>query len=372
MSLSTPKALDPLVAQTADRIAHAINDLKRELDRRDGVWAHAHGGFELTFASHTFMLSLVPDEHGNEYPVTVHAELQTAISANGHAPLPPNRAPTHRPTPRRGSDVELVRDIVPRKKRKVDDHGGASTKRQRTDNDDDDDDDEEGEETKDMKPLIVRDDLDDLLSTLREDVQEDTSECVNHVQRLLRRFREEWHEKSHSGREQLQTPHTRAPFRNSIPNGAIPGASFPSPSIDRDDPNSSIQDVVQQEAKLVSAQIKWVEDCRRVAADLHNTREETWRTSSAGFHDRQRLDRENFQHRILHESSTQSQTLNQILNEVKAIGLYAQNLKWETPASHLTYLSPPVPTPPAFTKPSLTSTSTAPSPGGGRGRNVQQ
>jgi hypothetical protein len=62
MSLSMPEALDPLVAQTADRIAHAINDLKRALDSRDSAWAHAHGEVELTLASHAFVLSIVPGE----------------------------------------------------------------------------------------------------------------------------------------------------------------------------------------------------------------------------------------------------------------------------------------------------------------------
>jgi hypothetical protein len=363
MSLWTPPAsdaLDPLVAQTADRIAHAINDLKRELDQRDGTWVHAHGEFELALAAQTFVLSLVPDDHGKEYPITVQAKLKTCTAAHGHAHVPfASHISMHRPT-RRASDAELVRDSVPPKKRNVDEHGDTASKRQRTEDGDD----------RDLTPLITQDDLDDLLSTLREDVQEGTSECVNHVQRLLRRVREEWREKSRSDDDQLQASHARRPFQTSVPSNAIPGASFPSPGVDRDDPNTSVQDVIRQEAKLVSTQIKWVEDCRRVAADIHDKREDTWRTSSAGFHDRQRQDRENFQHRILHESSAQSQTLNQILNEVKAIGLYAQNLKWETPASHLMYLSPPAPTPPTCpTKPGPTSTASG--PGGGRGKGVQ-
>jgi hypothetical protein len=336
-TLSASEALRPLVAHTADRIAHALNDLKRELDGRDGAWAHARSEIEITLASQTFVLTLVSDAHS---PVTVQAQLRTPAATNGDGPM-------HRP--RRASDAELVRDIVPRK-RKVDEHGSTSTKRQRTG----------VGEGQDETPLITKDDLDDLLTALREDVQEDMSECVNHVQRLLRQFREEWLDQSQSDHERLQPSQSRNPLRNSIPSGAIPGTSFPSPSNDRADPNTSINDIVRQGTKLVSTQIKWVEDCRRVAADLHDKREETWRTSSAGFHDRQRQDRESFQNRILHESSTQQQTLNQILNEVKAIGLYAQSMKWETPNSHLTYLSPPAPTPPAFpTKPA----STAPAPG---------
>jgi hypothetical protein len=365
MSPSTPpasEALGPLLAQTADRIAHVLNDLTRELDSRDGAWADARGEFVLTLASQTFVLSLTSDAYSKECSVRVQPQRKTPAETNGLAPPPSkNDAPTH--MPRRASDAdadaELVRDLVPRKRR-ADEHGETSNKRQRTA-------DAVGQG---MTPLISKDDLDDLKSTLREDVQEDTIECVNHVQRLLRRFRQEWHNKSQSDDKQRLISHSQG-FRNSLPSGAVAGTSIPSPSVDRDDPNPSISihDTVRQEAKLVSTQIKWVEECRRVAANLHNQREETWRTSSAGFHDRQRQDRENFQKRILHESSTQSQTLHQILNEVKATGLHTQNMKWETPNSHLTYLSPPAPTPPAFpTKPA----STAPAPGEAGGRDVQR
>jgi hypothetical protein len=340
------EALGPLVAQTADRIAHVLNDLTRELDSRDGVCAHARGEIALTLASQTFVLSLASDARANECSVSV----QPATS----------HAPTH--MPRRAADADadadFVRDLVPRR-RKADEHGEAPTKRQRT-----------GDTVgQDMTPLISKDDLDDLLSTLREDVQEDRTESVNHVQRLFRRFREERHDNSQSHDEQRLISHTQASLRTSLSSGAAPATSTPSPSVYRDDPTTFIHDTVRQEAKLVSTQIKWVEECRRVAADIHDKREETWRTSSAGFHDRQRQDRENFQNRILHESSTQSQTLNQILNEVKAIGLYAQNMKWETPNSHLAYLTPPAPTPAAFpTKPA----STAPDLGEVSGRDGQR
>jgi hypothetical protein len=180
-TLSASEALRPLVAHTADRIAHALNDLKRELDGRDGAWAHARGEIEITLASQTFVLTLVSDAHS---PVTVQAQLRTPAATNGDGPM-------HRP--RRASDAELVRDIVPRK-RKVDEHGSTSTKRQRTG----------VGEGQDETPLITKDDLDDLLTALREDVQEDTSECVNHVQRLLRQFREEWLDQSQSDHARLQ------------------------------------------------------------------------------------------------------------------------------------------------------------------------
>jgi hypothetical protein len=360
MSSATPsragEVADPLVAETAKKIAAVINDFKRELDERDGTWANAQGKLELALKSQTFVLTLLPDEDGEEYPITVHATLKpNATDTNG--PLPSANANTAYKTTRRKSDVELETHLVPRKKRNLNDNDDASNKRQRTDDDDDDE---------DIMPLITKEDLDDLLTQLREDIQGDRSECVNHVQRLLRRVKDMWHEKCESDHEHLQLSHSRPPFRGSIPNGTHPGTSFPSPSVDRDDQTASIPDVVRREAKLISTQIKWVEDCRRVAANIHDKREETWRTSSAGFHDRQRQDRKDFQNRMLHESGLHSQTLNQILDEVKAIGLFAQNMKWETPASHLAYPPPSVPTPPAFPT-HVAPTAPSPRPGAGAG-----
>lgn len=58
-----------------------------------------------------------------------------------------------------------------------------------------------------------------------------------------------------------------------------------------------------------------------------------------------------------------SQMLTQILNEVKAIGLYAQNMKWETPSylNHVPNVSPQVPTPPTFpTQPAPSTNSIQP------------
>ncbi|KAH6495147.1 hypothetical protein HBI55_106920 [Parastagonospora nodorum] len=361
MSPATPSragvVTDPLIAETAKKIAAVINDFKRELDKRDGTWASAHGKLELALDSQTFVLTLVPDKDGEEYPVTVQAMRKSSDAPNDSIPsLSTDGNSAYKPM-RRNSEVELERDLISRKKRRLNEDDDISNKRPRSDDD-----------NKYIMPLIREEDLDDQLSKLRDDIQEDTSECVNHVHRLLRRFKDR-HEKRKFDIDQLQTPHSQPSVRDSTPNGTNPGGSFPSPSVDRDDQTSSIAEVVRREAKLISTQVKWVEDCRRVAAELHDKREETWRTSSAGFHDRQRQDRENFQNRMLHESGMHSQTLNQILNEVKAIGLYAQSMKWETPASHLAYPPPSVPTPPAFpTRPA--SSAPSPSPGAGRGRGA--
>jgi hypothetical protein len=342
---------DPLVVQLAGRIAGAINDFKRELDKRDGTCASAHGELELVLQSQTFLLTVVPDEHGEEYPVTVGTTFKTHDATNAGAPLPTTaHATSYQPT-RRASNVELQGDFVSLKKRKFEENGDVLHKRTRTDT--------EGG----TMPLITKEDLNNLLSKLREDIQENTNECVTPIHRLLRRFKEEWHEKSQHDYEQSQIPHISPRVRDSIPNVTTSDALFPSPSHDRDDQNASVPDIVRREAKLISNQIKWVEDCRRIAANTHDKREETWRTSSAGFHDRQRQDREKFQNRILHESAAHSQTLNHILNEVKAIGLYAQSMKWETPSTHL-YPPPTLPSLQPF------PTQLVPDQGAGRGSGV--
>lgn len=363
--------VDPLVARAAQRIATVINDFKTELDRRDTVWGTANGTFELalnTDGSQVYELTIVHDEDGEEYPVTVRAQLkkekEEKEAPNGHpelnaslAPLitsTPAPAPAHERT-RRDSDDILEKDIVSRKKRKADggddqDDDATSRKRIRTDDAMD----------QDMMPMVSQGNLEDLLTKFRDDIQDDTAECVNHVQKLLRRFKEEWHERTKWEDEQASTRKAREPFRDSI--GGANSVAFPSPGVGRDDQNASTADVVRRESKLLSSQIRWVEECRRVAASIHDKREENWRTTSAGFHDRNRHDREAFQHRMLHESGVQGKMLNQILNEVKAIGLYTQSMKWETPDSmsqHPGY--PPQPMVPAFP-------TQAPPSGAGRGR----
>jgi hypothetical protein len=217
---------------------------------------------------------------------------------------------------------------VPRKRRKLEEnHDGEQTRIK-----------EDG----DLTSPITRADLNRLLAKLRDDIQEDTSECVNHVQRQVRRSRQECREKNEWEYEQTQRQ-SRGPLSDAvIANDAIPGASFPSPNLNRDESDASIRDTIQREFKLLSNQIRWLGECRKVGADLHDKREESWQTLAVGFHDRQRQDREAFHNRMLHESGAQSQTLsqqtqamnqhpqmlNQVLHEVATI---RQNIQGETP-----------------------------------------
>jgi hypothetical protein len=357
---SASRDIDPLVAQTTKKLAHIINDFKREQDRRNGVWATINGTIELSLqrdGSQTYTLSIQPDEDGDEYPVTITAVQKRArgVVNNHHVPVTPlitaaTSSGVYKPT-RRASDAELEKELVSRKKRQLDgDDDDSSHKRLRVEDDED------------IMPLITKEDLQMLLVQLREDVQEDTSECVNHVQKLLRRFKEEWHEKTKWDDEQLVTQ-TRAPLRDSV----AATTAFPSPGHDRsDDQNMTLPDIIRKESRLLSSQVLWVEECRRVAADIHDKREETWRTSSASFHEHARLDRESFQNRILHESTLQGRMLNQILSEVKAVGNYALSLKWETPGNITPYA--PVPSTPAAPAFPTQAPSTGAGSGRGRGR----
>ncbi|ORY06016.1 hypothetical protein BCR34DRAFT_490418 [Clohesyomyces aquaticus] len=344
--------VDPLVVQLKIKIASAINDFKRELDRRDGILAEARGTIELALNTNfapTYELTVVQHEDGAEYPITVVAKHKTQdphAPVNKHSAAPPNTiAPllaaassssNYIPT-RRPSDAELEKDVVSRRKRRLEEGEDTSSKRQRTD-----------EDEEDIMPLITKEDLDDLLLKLREDIQEDTSECVNHVHKLLRRFKEEWHEKSRWDYENMSARPTQGPFRDSIANGATSG-SFPTPGADRDDSDASLPEVVRRETRLLSSQIRWVEECRRVATEVHDKREERWRETSATFHDQNRVDRETFQNRVLQENVMHGRMLNQILNEVKILSNYTSSLKWETP-DHMSARPayPPPPTVPAF------------------------
>lgn len=340
------EVIDPLAVKAAQRMADVINDFRRELDQRDGTWAHAQGSVQLAWktsdAPKTFTLTITPDEDGDEYPVTVQAALKQPQVITIDDTTPP-LVSTFEPT-RRASDAELEKGLVLCKKRKLEDGDDDDGSNKRLPSSEED-------QTEDIMPLITKEDLDNLLIKLRENVHDDTTETVNHVQRLLRRFKGEWHEQTKRDFERLQTQQPGVPFRNSISAaGAGPDGSFPSSDLDHDDASASVGEIIRREAALISRQVKWVEDCRRVANDVHVKREDAWRTSAAGFHDQQRQDRENFQNRMVHESAMHSQTLNQILNEVKAIGLYAQNMKWETPSylNNNPPMMPQIPTPPAF------------------------
>ena len=80
---------------------------------------------------------------------------------------------------------------------------------------------------------------------------------------LLRRFKEERHDKRSCDFEQVLSGQNGRVFRPSVVgNGAGPPVTaFPSPGVDQDDQDMTLLELIKQESKLISSQIRWVEGC---------------------------------------------------------------------------------------------------------------
>ena len=100
----------------------------------------------------------------------------------------------------------------------------------------------------------------------------------------------------------------------------------------------------------ISAQIKWVEECRRLAGQAHDAREEKWRSTSATFHDENRKVMERHNMWMTAEMGWQRNTLIQLANDVKGLYPLTHSLKWETPPQ-VNHGAPPLPMPIARDKP---------------------
>jgi hypothetical protein len=94
----------------------------------------------------------------------------------------------------------------------------------------------------------------------------------------------------------------------------------------------------------VSAQIRWVEECRRLASQAHDAREEKWRSTSATFHDDNRKMMERHNIWMTAEMGWQRNMLIQLANDVKGLYPLTHSLKWETPPA-MNHVAPPVPMP---------------------------
>jgi len=117
-------------------------------------------------------------------------------------------------------------------------------------------------------------------------------------------------------------------------------------------------DSTADHVKSVSDQIRWVEQCRRLADEAHDKREEKWRVTSATFHDdnRRKLDAHNAKvdsHNVWlsQEMLRQSTLLNQLMGEVKGLYPLMHTVKWETPANAFGAAAVPAPPPPAAASP---------------------
>lgn len=346
MQAGPPLALR--VARTADAVAALLRHLKQAVETLDDTASvQARGSLHVVVATPgdratTISLDDVARSEGLAVCITGPPLATTAGQAKD--------APVDGPGARAGAGAGAGAD--PPSAIAVEDHGTAAavlSKRTRRDSDAAQEQDPASRKRlrpdatahDDAVPLITSEVLDDIAAKLRADVQDDTSECLDHVQTLLGRLKAQRHEQASNA------PNRRASGPLAAEHVTTPVAAFPSPGPDPRDQDIPVPDLIRQESKLISSQIKWAEDCRRVAADAHDKREENWRTSSANFHDKARQERESFQGRLLHEQGMQSQTLNQILNQVKSFGLYVQSMKWETPGS-MSMAPPYLPGPPAY------------------------
>ncbi|KAF2429537.1 hypothetical protein EJ08DRAFT_698253 [Tothia fuscella] len=102
--------------------------------------------------------------------------------------------------------------------------------------------------------------------------------------------------------------------------------------------------IIPNKLQNISAQIKWVEECRRIADEAHDRREETWRSTSATFHDETRKVRERHEAWMAQEMTWQRNTLMGMINDLKGLYPLGHSLKWETPPT-LLHASPPIPMP---------------------------
>lgn len=127
----------------------------------------------------------------------------------------------------------------------------------------------------------------------------------------------------------------------------------PAPIADDDgsgDADQSEFDRIMTKFGNVSAQIRWVEECRRLAGQAHDAREEKWRSTSATFHDDNRKQVERHQMWMTAEMGWQRNMLIQLANDLKGLYPLAHSMKWETPPS-MNHMAPPIPMPVAKNTP---------------------
>jgi hypothetical protein len=121
----------------------------------------------------------------------------------------------------------------------------------------------------------------------------------------------------------------------------------PVPGIDEESPNDQDRsDIERIMAKFgnISQQIRWVEDCRRLAGQAHDAREDKWRSTSATFHDDSRKMVERHNVWMTAEMGWQRNMLIQLANDLKGLYPLTHSLKWETPPT-INHTAPPIPMP---------------------------
>ncbi|EON65180.1 hypothetical protein W97_04417 [Coniosporium apollinis CBS 100218] len=347
------------IAVTAENLKDALADLKRQCEALEGSSSKVYISGSITVevrtpVSQSHQISVVDDLEADPPSLgVVVKQLDKAGAVNGNTKVPsdapsapsPYSHPFFAPASTNLIDLDraLESDLIPRRKRKRDDgeeeesnmNGqGSARKRLREDLDDEP---MEADE-KDLMDMSSKE-FQTLLSELRDDVQEDTTAGLNHLQRLLRRWREQWREKNgwlfdyfklQHEEERRKKQWFEAKFK------ALEDAlgTGDTPIEDELAEGGEVADKahkIMAQFRNLSNQIRWVEDCRRIADEAHDIKEDNWRITSATFHDNSQQRQQSHENWVKAELKKQGNVLTQVLTEVRGLSNLTMSLKWETP-----------------------------------------
>lgn len=348
----------PRLEEIGSHVGDFLNGIQSELKEK-GEAVSMSGTITIRLGKgdvQTVRLQLVEDLTSSDGSLHVHVD-----SWKGNNPPEVRRASPRSPNDQYQLGQDLSEDIQPRlKKRKLsqpndDDLGHGDPAAKATPG---------PSEPKDVADM-TSDELEQMLSKNRDDIQTDTVDAVNQTNRILRKFHEQWRDHvawlvnkgvstpamSAMGSETVtRTQNGRAMVVPQQP-ASQPRASFPqagdpnsSPALSRPSPSAPTALQLSQ----LSKQIRWLEDCRRIAAEVHDKREETWRISSASFHDSSRRDRETHEKHMSKEMAEQKKMLSDLMNEVRHLNTLTYSLKFDGSSGSQ---GPPFPQSPATAGP---------------------
>ncbi|KAF2838533.1 hypothetical protein M501DRAFT_992507 [Patellaria atrata CBS 101060] len=319
-----------------------LEGLKKQLESPAGSYVDISCNFTVDIRGpcpESYKIVLVHDLDATPSGLDVRVEnsprdsvitLPTPISAGHPAPTPVARFPN-----KMDLDMMLERDLMSRRKLQQqeeenankqggDDGSNTSLKRKRDE-----------EET--PAPSRSRLELQKMLENNRDDIQDDTVESVNHLQRLMRRWREQWRDKNawmfdffKQMHEEERSKKAWLEERFAALHREI-GADLAQPVIEENGSESGSKARLFMELKNLSNQVKWVEDCRRIADASHDKKEDTWRSTSATFHDQMRRQRETYEQWMIQEVKTLRSMLSHVLGEIRALSPVVMSLKWDDP-----------------------------------------
>ncbi|KAJ9647300.1 hypothetical protein H2199_002287 [Coniosporium tulheliwenetii] len=342
--LDTDAFVRTSIAVTAENLKDTLADLKRQCETLEGSSSKVYISGSITVevrtpVSQSHQISVVDDLEADPPSLgVVVKQLASTTNGNGHARAPshapgapsPYSLPFFAPTSTNILDLDrtLESDLVPRKKRKRDDDDddddggdtnglGSAPKRLREDSGGDEAMEADEKDLMDMSSKEFQ----ALLSELRDDVQEDTTAGLNHLQRLLRRWREQWREKNGWLFDYFKLQHEEERRKKQWFEAKFKALE------------DALAHKVMAQFRNLSNQIRWVEDCRRIADEAHDIKEDNWRVTSATFHDNSQRRQQSHENWVKAEMKKQGNVLTQVLTEVRGLSNLTMSLKWETPTA---------------------------------------